>query len=51
VEIGRSPTLPLLAFRTLDGVVLVNMTGDPVAMVPGSEPLQPWTITVGSRTE
>ncbi len=51
VEIGRSPTLPLLAFRALDGVVLVNMTGDAVAMAPGSEPLQPWTITVGSRTE
>jgi hypothetical protein len=46
VEIGRSPTLPLLAFRSLDGVVLVNLTGEPVAMAPGSQPLPPWAIAL-----
>jgi hypothetical protein len=51
VEIGRSPTLPLLAFRALDGIVLVNISGEPVAMAPGSEPLSPWSIAVGSRTD
>ena len=51
VEIGRSPTLPLLAFRALDGVVLVNMSDSSVAMAPGSEPLAPWTIAVSDRAE
>jgi hypothetical protein len=49
VEIGRSPTLPLLAFRAPDGVVVVNLTGAPVEVSPGVEPLEPWTIAVTGR--
>ncbi|OLT17579.1 hypothetical protein BJF78_36625 [Pseudonocardia sp. CNS-139] len=50
VEIGRSPNVPLLAFRADDGVVLVNLTGDPVQMEDGDE-VPPWAILVTDRTD
>jgi Glycosyl hydrolases family 39. len=49
VEIGRSPTLPLLAFRAPDGALVVNLTGAPVDVKPGTDPLPPWAITLTSR--
>ncbi|WP_219417904.1 GH39 family glycosyl hydrolase [Pseudonocardia nigra] len=49
VEIGRSATAPLLAFRALDGVVVVNLTGEPVEVEPGSEPVDAWAINVTHR--
>jgi hypothetical protein len=50
VEIGRSPSRPeLLAFRTLDGVVLANLSPDPAQLAPDSETLDPWQIKVGGR--
>jgi hypothetical protein len=50
VEIGRSASRPdLLAFRALDGVVVVNLSGAPAELAPGAEPLGPWEITVGGR--
>jgi hypothetical protein len=51
VEIGRSPSLPLLAFRAPDGTVLVNLSGAPVSLTPGSTPLTPWSIAVSGRPE
>jgi hypothetical protein len=50
VEIGRSPSRPgLLAFRALDGVVVVNLSDDEVELAPDSESLGPWQIVVGGR--
>jgi hypothetical protein len=49
VEIGRSPTHPVLVFRAPDGALVVNMTGDPVRITPDTEPVAPWAITVTSR--
>ncbi|MFC5995858.1 hypothetical protein ACFQE5_16740 [Pseudonocardia hispaniensis] len=45
VEIGRSTTQPLLAFRTDDGAVIVNLTGEDVP-VPGHEPVPGWGIAL-----
>ncbi|HXV92210.1 MAG TPA: hypothetical protein VD813_02835 [Pseudonocardia sp.] len=44
VEIGRSPTLPLLAFRGPDGAVVVNLTGEDVVVAEGTDPLPGWAI-------
>jgi hypothetical protein len=50
VEIGRSPSRPnLLAFRAMDGVVVVNLSADEAELAPGSESLAPWQIMVGGR--
>jgi hypothetical protein len=49
VEIGRSPTLPLLVFRAPDGAVLVNLTGQPVQVTPDAEPVPAWAATVTDR--
>jgi hypothetical protein len=49
VEIGRSPTLPLLAFRAPDGALVVNLTGQPVEVAPGAEPLPAWAVTLTDR--
>jgi hypothetical protein len=43
VEIGRSATQPLLAFRAEDGTMLVNTGPDPVE-IAGSGPLPGWAI-------
>ncbi|OLT09500.1 hypothetical protein BJF78_30530 [Pseudonocardia sp. CNS-139] len=50
VEIGRSPTLPLLVFRADDGAVVVNPTGDEVQVTPDTEPVPGWAITVTDRS-
>jgi hypothetical protein len=46
VEIGRSPTQPLLALRAPDGALVVNLTGDEVQVAEGKPPLPPWAITL-----
>jgi hypothetical protein len=45
VEIGRSPTQPLVVFRAPDGAVVVNASADEV-QVGDAEPVQPWAVTV-----
>ncbi|GEL20022.1 hypothetical protein [Pseudonocardia asaccharolytica] len=45
IEIGRSATQPLLAFRADDGAVIVNLTGTDVP-VPGHDPLPAWGVAV-----
>jgi hypothetical protein len=50
VEIGRSPSRPnLLAFRTQDGVVVVNLSNQQTELAPGDRALAPWQIIVGGR--
>jgi hypothetical protein len=49
IEIGRSPTHPLLAFRADDGVLVVNLTGQPAEAAPGTEPLPAWAVTLTAR--
>ncbi len=49
VEIGHSSTLPLLAFRAPDGMLVVNLTGEDVEVAPGTEPLPGWAIAVTNR--
>lgn len=46
VEIGRSPSLPLLAFRAPDGALIVNLTGDEVEVAAGTEPLPAWAAAL-----
>jgi hypothetical protein len=50
VEIGRSPTMPLLVFRADDGAVVVNLTGDAVQVTPDTEPVAGWAVTVTDRS-
>jgi len=50
VEIGRSPTMPLVAFRAPDGVLVVNTTGDPIEVPSGAESLPAWSITLTPST-
>lgn len=47
VEVGHSPTKPLLAFRASDGVLVVNTSGDPVDVGSG-EPLPAWGVALTS---
>ncbi len=49
IEIGRSPTSPLLAFRAPDGVLVVNLTGEPVEVAPGTAPLPEWALALTTR--
>lgn len=49
VEIGRSSTLPLLAFRAPGGALVVNLTGDPVEVAPGVDPLPGWAAMLTTR--
>jgi hypothetical protein len=49
VEVGHSPTQPLLAFRAADGALVVNLTDRPVDVAPGQEPLQPWAILLSHQ--
>ena len=46
VEIGRSPTRDLVAFRADDGLMLVNLTGAPVDPGDGGGVLPAWGIDV-----
>lgn len=46
IEIGRSPTLPLLALRAPDGMVVVNLTGQPVPIGTGGVTLPAWAVTL-----
>jgi hypothetical protein len=50
VEIGRSPTSPMVVFRATDGAVVVNASGDPVDVGSGTAPVGPWSITVVPRS-
>ena len=46
VEIGRSPTRDLVAFRADDGLMLVNLTGAPVDPGDGGGVLPAWGVDV-----
>lgn len=48
VEIGYSPTLPLLAFRDGGSALVVNLTGNPVTVPKGTDPIPAWTSVVTS---
>jgi hypothetical protein len=49
VEIGRSATHPLLAFRDDQGqALLVNLTGEPVTVGEAAEPVPAWGVSVNS---
>jgi hypothetical protein len=48
VAIGHSPTLPVLAFRAPDGMLVVNLTDSPVNLSEG-EPLAPWAVLLSQR--
>ncbi len=49
VEIGYSSTMPLLAFRAPDGVLVVNLTGRTVT-VQGADPLPAWASAITTST-
>jgi hypothetical protein len=46
VQVGRSPTRSVLAFRTADGELRVNLTAAPADPGDGGAPLPPWGIVV-----
>jgi hypothetical protein len=48
VSIGHSPTLPVLAFRAPDGMLVVNLTENPVTLSEG-DPLPPWAVLLSQR--
>jgi hypothetical protein len=45
VEIGRTPTLPLLAFRSGSTALVVNLSDTSINVSPGT-PLEPWAIAL-----
>jgi hypothetical protein len=49
VQVGHSPTQPLLAFRAPDGALVVNLTGRPVDVAPGQPPLPPWAVLLSHQ--
>jgi hypothetical protein len=50
VEIGRSPTEPLLVFRAPDGAIVVNAGDDDVPISQNAGPVGAWVTTVIPRT-
>jgi hypothetical protein len=50
VEIGHSPTQPLLAFRASDGVLVVNTSGNDVQLSKDADPFPAWAATVVNRS-
>jgi hypothetical protein len=50
VEIGHSPTQPLLAFRASDGVLVVNTSGNEVQLSKDADPFPAWAATVVNRS-
>ena len=48
VEIGYSSTMPLLAFREGSDALVVNLTGEPVAVAEGTDPIPGWASTTTS---
>jgi hypothetical protein len=48
VAIGYSPTVPVLAFRAPDGMLVVNLTENPVTLSEG-DPLPPWAVLLSQR--
>ena len=50
VEIGHSPTSPMLVFRAPDGAVVVNASDESVQVASDTEPVGPWSITVVNRS-
>jgi hypothetical protein len=49
VEIGRSPTSPIVVFRAPDGAVVVNASDQAVQVSSGTEAVGPWSIAVVPR--
>ncbi|MFC4947579.1 hypothetical protein [Pseudonocardia sp. GCM10023141] len=45
VEIGRSPSVPLVAFRAPDGMLVVNLTGQAVTVGAGGAAFPAWGIS------
>ena len=50
VEVGRSPTMPLLVFRASDGALVVNTSGDPVTINRDTPAVQPWSVTIADSS-
>lgn len=48
IEIGRSPTLPLLAFRAPDGALVVNLSDRPVEPTPGADAVPAWAAVLST---
>jgi hypothetical protein len=46
IEIGRSPTSPIVVFRAPDGAVVVNASDESVQVSSDTEAVGPWSITV-----
>jgi hypothetical protein len=46
VEVGRSPTSPMVVLRAPDGAVVVNASDQSVQVSSDTEAVGPWTITV-----
>jgi hypothetical protein len=46
VEVGRSPSFPIVVFRAADGAVVVNASDEAVQVSSDTEAVGPWSITV-----